>query len=282
MDESGTPLEQALHEASAEIESAYERFYRELLKTELLIPSREQMFPLTHQPPYPNELISFLGIQAGDRAMVPAFTRESLVQEWTGHEFTLRRMTLERLLAALPDSWWVVINPGSLAEKELSPWELALLKSGEEAIPEILSELSRLDPVQSISLTLLEPNEQAEVKAVLTNEAKNIPELRRLFLLKESGINLDQQQMTFLVLGVDTDFVTPARLEAIQDQLKRVVDPLLIGAESLRMRAGQGAHGTLMLGVFRDTEPFYERRASGFAGWMERLFGKAAPVAKPS
>lgn len=167
-----------------EIESV-RSFLAKLLESSLILVDRSQPKNLTLAPNYPNEFVRFLGVQDGDRILVPAFTTAERISDWFPHPLNVHESTFRSLLNVLPDNWWIVVNPNSELYKELSPWELKLLQSGPEGLEELLDELRQMQAPPPKVQTNKGHETVSEVlnqQRAINNPSKLLSFFRKLFL----------------------------------------------------------------------------------------------------
>lgn len=258
-------LDRASDESSIENLTA---FYELLLHSDLHIPERTQEQPLSQQPRYPNEFLNILGVQNKETVFVPVFSSAEAAEEWSGQKLRLRIMRLSDLLNLVPDGWWLILNPGSESEKDISSWEIDLLKGGAQSIPALVDELLVEEAVHDVELQPLAPERFPQLMKALTDVAGATPEVKKLFLLQETGKTVSEKSVSALILGVLIAPEGMPRREEIQDALSDAGALSLIGAERLKVRCGDSVEGNLMLGIFAGHTPFYTRDEKS---WISRI-----------
>lgn len=232
--------------------SATAKFFEQFLTDSLYVPERFQAMPVSDQPRYPNEFMNILGLEDGDRTIIPAFSRVNLIEEWCGQELQHKAITGRELLSLVPEEWWVTVNPGLDIEKELSPWELSQLKAGSSSIRILLEELYPPDQPEILEFEEVEETDYPELKKVIIKKAKEHPEISKLYLAK-----IEEDEATVLILGVEASGEDVISTDELEDSLRRVIDLAQIGGDPVRIRIGDSVEGNLLLGAFSKVNPFY-------------------------
>ena len=246
-------------------------FYKQLLTISWIVPERAQEHQMTNQPAYPNDFLNILGVQNKDQVFVPIFSSDPRVREWSGHEIRGRVMTIKELIALLPEGWWIILNPGSEGEKDLSPWEIELLKGGEANIPALIEEMLVEDVIEDIEMHDLAGNEFQSIKEKLIALANKNSDINQLFLVRERGKTISEKEISSIILGVLLDSGPTARREEIQEAFAQLGAVELIGAEKMKVRVGDSIDGNLLLGIFQGRTPIYTRERKS---WISRFLSK--------
>lgn len=250
--------------------SALRSFYQTLLRSEFVVAERFQAQTLSDAPVYPNQFFNILAVQAKDYVVVPCFTQAAMLKEWSGNELTNRKMSFTQMLSVLPAEWWICINPGMQVEKELSSWELGLLRSGPESIDEIVDELSSDQELSSVEFASLEGQEYQNLKAALLELASNQTDITRIDLLLEQGQNRAEETIKRVLIGVWTEKQQLEIQHGLADQVKQLCAPTLIGAEPLRVLVIDQNKAGVMQQLFAGNQPFFLR--SKKSAFLKRLF----------
>lgn len=192
-DELNNLIEEAL---SGSYESA-KKFFQVLLKAELTAIDRYSPKLSNSKADYPSSTFPYYSVYHDAKNILPIFTRPERIPAWTEKPLETKATNFATLTNILPENWWIIINPNSDAEKELSPWEIEKLKLGENSIPEIIEELFSDDSGITADFIELEEDEYTNVKeslikvgnlyspkssAVKTNSAILVS---KIFLIKE-------------------------------------------------------------------------------------------------
>ena len=221
-------LERALEEALDGETRAQRGFFELLLGSSVVVPERNQPRPLSDAPQYPNDLLNILGVQHVDRVVVPVFTEADIIERWCGNQLRYRRLRFGDVLATIPDDWWICVNPGGDVEKELSPWELGVLRGGVEGIDEILEDLTAdiLDP--TVRIRAPKEGEYVELKRLLVEFGERTAEVARIFLLREEG---GDGRGAVVLIGVEGFSSVAGDLERLKSDTEAVAGRGLIGGD---------------------------------------------------
>lgn len=265
-------VETSLELAQEGNEERITQFYRDFLRAILAVPERLQPQKLSHQPTYPNDFVNILGIQDEQRVIIPIFTRSELIQIWCGQELLFKSYETDRFLTLIPEGWWVILNPGSEYEKEFSPWELDQLRGGIQSVPALVAEVIALDPIESVEFKAVPETELTDLRTKLKEDARLIPEVQKLFLIRENGRDLEGTLITTLIIGALIDPVPANDLKPIEERLRQTATYCQIGGESIKVRVGHVIEGNLLLGIFAGTPAFYERPTRGLKAWITNRF----------
>jgi hypothetical protein len=242
------------------------RFYEGLFEGPLYAVPRHQ---LPDSVDYPNDLVHLLGLKSGDRVIVPAFTDPTLATSWGGHAIVTKEMIPSLLFQAVPDGWWLCINPGAEVEKEFSPWELDLLRRGPASIPELIDDLFATRVVEVLETEPLGEGEAESLKQALIEEASRDVAVRALYLLRERGRDIDEQESSSILIGIAIAHESARDHEAIVERYSRIADLQQIGSERARVFGGVEDRENLVLKMFEGVAPLWERAEHG--GLSERV-----------
>ncbi len=263
-------IEENLLQAAEGQTKALEKVLLGLMAGPLYIPTRSQSQNLTHQPTYPNDLISILGVQDKERVVVPVFTAAEFIQEWFGNELSYKLYSGESLFGILPEEWWITINAGQEIEKEISPWEITRLKHGEAGIKEILEESSLDDAiVQSIDLKQVPENDFSDLKQKISAYAVSKKDILKIYLMLEKSMTTDGATLEKLIVGVECDKST-GDLEELKEKLVHICSLNLIGNMDSKILAGISGNN-ILLGPFKNSAPFYVRNTGPLSGLLSYI-----------
>lgn len=252
-------IESAMQAALQGSRDAARTFYEALFEGPLYVPDRHQRLPLSDAPQYPNDLVHILGVQAPDRVVVPVFTNSAYVTSWCGAELEVKSFKGQQLFRTVPEDWWIVLNPGQDVEKEISPWEIGVLRPGPEGIDEVLDDLFAREVIDPLTVAPVEADDYKALQSGLLEIAPKVEGLDKIFLLKEHGRDIDGEEVTQILVGLQIDPKKPERLEPIRDELKQVIDRAQIGDDQAKILIGIDAEQGVALGVFKGVEPIYSR-----------------------
>jgi len=252
--------------------SSAEIFLSRFINEALFVVNRQQSAQLSDQPDYPNEFVSILAVKDQDRAVIPVFTRSELIEDWCGSKLEFRSLSGQRLLSIVPDDWWLSLNPGTELEKEFSPWEIIQLKGGPRNFAAIIEELYADEGPTQLTVEAFADGEFTNLISALTQATAQLPEVLKLYALKEGDKELGH---TNILIGALRNKTTPSRHDEILTILKSVADLAQIGAEPVKVVVGDNLDQSPQLGIFKLLKPFFERtptnNRSGLLG-LKRFF----------
>jgi len=134
-------LASCMDRAERGLPGALKEFYLQLLKTEVFLPTAIGSSADDPVREATSDSLNFLNVGDEKKQVIPIFSNKELAAEWSEQTVIGETKQFSSLLWTLPADSWLHLNPGGEVGKELSPWELALLKDGEEAVDEIVFEM---------------------------------------------------------------------------------------------------------------------------------------------
>ncbi len=254
-------LEATLVQAFEGSKESARDFFEFFLKGPLFVPKRDQVQQITNLAKYPNDFISVMALE-GETVFVPVFSSMEKVYEWTNSELNCKEIDGKTLCERMPEDWWIAVNPGSEYEKEISPWEIKQLKFGIDGLAIIIDELFGEEQIYAAEIKSMKEHEFVDLKNALKTKAKSNKLIKKLFLLREIGTNLEndeQDKLSNLLLGVEVKEGSEEKFENIKEELKRHAALKLIGQESVKIRIGTNTENSVMLGIFKGEKPFYKQ-----------------------
>jgi hypothetical protein len=268
-----TSLEQLLLAAVEGDRTAAERFLELFLAQSFFVPERRQAQKMSDQPNYPNEFLNMLGIQDKERVVVPLFTRQELIAEWCGNTLAARSMKTSEILNHMPEDWWICVNPAAEAEKEISPWEIELLRGGAANIPAILDELYQHTIVEPLEVQPVQTYEYEALHRELKDYASRQKQIEKLYLIRQTGKDIDETIINKLLLGAEISTDSEGELENIKQELQALADRCQVGGDKVTLFSAQSGKGDMSFGLFGKSIPFYTRENRKRSGTLlERLF----------
>lgn len=76
---------------------------------------------------------------------IPIFSEEDFVISWENQECEIVKQSFKSFIWAVPNNYWLYINGDQEYGKEISSWEVALLKLGKDSIPELVLGVSEAE-----------------------------------------------------------------------------------------------------------------------------------------
>jgi hypothetical protein len=273
-------LEENLPKASEGNTDAIEKVLLALIEGPVYVPNRAQSHKLSFEPQYPNNLVSILGIQDKERVIVPVFSSADLVAKWFGSELLYKEYSGKSLFDILPEDWWICINPGQEIEKDISPWEISRLKHGAAGIKEIIEEISNEDAVvQTIETKEVSPDDYKDLKSKLLEFAGKEGAILKMYVLLEKSLTIEEETLERLLIGLECD-ENAAGLEKLKEQAAQICGLSLIGNLDFKILAAAKGNN-IILGVFKDTEPFYNKKRKAGVPTAVIVFGIAFILVLP-
>jgi hypothetical protein len=213
---------------------------------------------------YPNDLYGFLAVKTQDYTIAPIFSDASFAEEWSGRPIHCRQVTGRHVMETLPDEWWIGVNPGQEVEKEISPWEITLLKKEHpEAIKELVRELFEVPLIREISTRTPDPTEYAQLVNALRAFAHDQPAILELFLLERLAEDIDENQVQELLLGASLDDTVlidqGLTVQDMQTAVTSIAEIAQIGAAKIKVFTGVWGTTSIALLSFAESAPFYNR-----------------------
>lgn len=268
-------LEQLMELAVSGDKDAAQVFLDLFLAGPLFVPERHQPSPIAGAPKYPNDFAWLLGVQDGDRVIVPVFTDAQLIEEWAAAPLTFRTVPGKAILDAMPEEWWLWLNPGSDVEKEFSPWEIGELKLGPSSFATVLAEIFPEEIVEPLTLTQVDTNSYLELKRALIEFAEQDPRIVKLFILQEEGKDFEGELRTQLLVGVEAGVKSSNEVDQLRDAIDAHAAPTQIGGETLKILVGKDVTDGLYLSIFKDSQPFFTRKPKSLGSKIASALGSA-------
>jgi hypothetical protein len=136
---SHSTLTKALQSAGIGSSKEIEEFFSTLLKSSLFIPLRRES---GNQNPVVGEQsiesLPYLFVDYEEHSCIPVFSEEEFLHHWAEREILVSEDSFKSFIWTLPQNTWLYLNPNQDVGKEISPWEIELLKQGVDAIPDLV------------------------------------------------------------------------------------------------------------------------------------------------
>ena len=255
--------------------SAATFFFEQMLDTQLLVPERYSNPPVKkdEEVNYPHLFLNILGYLDSERVCVPAFTQADHASSFVSPAPRCRAIRGSELLTLVPDDWWIIVNPTQEVAKELSPWEIALLRQGRESIAEIVAEVFTHDTPTPLRVTTPNDDEFDNLRKALTEHCATDKRIRKLFLLQE--VSLDEG-LPVPLIGVIIHPVFAEDEDAVLEQVRGTANLSQIGGANPRIFIGTEDKPGMMLKLFLGSPPLYESTAEfESARWGIPFFRRA-------
>jgi hypothetical protein len=253
-----TSLNSAL-ELASQGESPEIRAFLQLFKESTLsVLCKDQQSLSVEGINYPNRPLDIFAVQEDDRTVIPIFCSKEAAANWTSSPLKLREIQTDKLLAIVPDDWWISLNPGSEHCKEFSPWELKKLLGDQDDLEEIVVEISSEQGTQLLEVRECKEEDLPTLKSELQKFSDNNKKICACFAAVEIGETFEAQKVETLLIGFKVLDMSPSELALFRTYAKDSIAPLLIGSLNLRILVGVG-FGDLELGIFADFPPLIQK-----------------------
>jgi hypothetical protein len=239
---------------------AAEKFFEILLHSDVFVPvdadvTRPRMAPGVSVVGQGKEHFSERGYVTVDyqgAEAIPIFTQEEFVGVWAEREYGVDQIDFRTLLWLLGEDTWLYLNPSQDIGKELTPWEIALLKQGTDAIADLVSALDE-DGQEALSISTsseLFP----ELKQKLLPILQIYPELEEAFLV---GLREGEDGPEKPALGVKYNNITEAKKVYIRSEFENASVEFLPADQQLFVVDDLGNKQSPNWKLFEEATPFY-------------------------
>jgi hypothetical protein len=253
-------MEESMNLAAHGDDKAAREFFLAFLAGPLYVPERFQSESPLNAPEYPNDFMNVMGIRDRDRVVVPVFSNPVLIEAWCGKALTYRTLPTIELLDLMPEDWWLIVNPGCEIDKDISPWEVEQLREGVQGIPAIIEELFPTGLETVIEVETPRDDEYPELKNKLREFGAARAGVEALYLLIENGIDIDDNPTVAMLIGAKATLKDSDDMNRLRDEIRSVVDVAMIGhTERVKVLIGGDAEDNMVLGIFKQVTPFYEK-----------------------
>ncbi|MCB0329330.1 MAG: SseB family protein [Bdellovibrionales bacterium] len=265
-------LEAALQEAfESPSTKTIRAFYETFLRSDLLVPRRFQGREIQNSAAFPSPFTDVLGLSTNDESFVPAFTSQEELDEWSGRE-ALEPHTLSglELCRRVPDDWWITLNPSGDWGKEISPWEVKLLRDNEAGLDELIAEQLRGED-EAVTFSPISAEQQSEWRSELQGILNSHPEILEIYGGIHKGEKSSERYL-FGVVAANSD-ASSEIAESVQGALAK----LLIGDLPFDAYFGKSLEESPSLSIFRFSPPIVSKESHtpprNFLSKLRNLFG---------
>ena len=145
------------------------------------------------------------------------------------------------------------------------------MKDGEIALPELLAEALADRDVNPMHVRPCKEDEFEELLNALRAHADSDQRILSIYTLVEEPESLTEESVSTLLMGVVLKSDVPGGdFASIQDEIEAPIAPYLIGGQSKKIFLGYDVNASVMLGVFKGSEPFFTREKK--TSFLKRLF----------
>lgn len=260
-----------LKDSSAGSAEALNRFYQTLLDAEVVVPDRSNSDSLkgSEGVDYPRSSIPWFAVKSKtsdveqgskpeDRNIIPFFSSPTGIELWCGRPLNHSLILFKSFLQSVPEDWWLCLNPGSELEKEFSPWEIALLKQGIEALPEIIADWQDQRDHRSANVEPLAKEQYPLVVKCLEEFGSAEKKVRAISALLETSQTEDGESRSILI-GCEVSGANETELIELTDRLNNVLRLTTIGEDPFRVFTSSEDHPDPFFSIFNYIPPVFER-----------------------
>lgn len=242
-------LEQSLEAAMmAPSSKSIEAFYRSFLTARLFVPERYQSNQPNNLSDFSSPFLDVLALKAGDTNYIPVFTSETELRDWSEEDLSFLRLTGEEVCKRAPEHWWLTLNPAGEFGKEISDWEIERLRSGTEALAELVAEQLQGED-SPVSFSALSEQEATRLSSELQPLLKRYPALEAVHI----GIHSRESESDRYIVGI----VMPERAQTAEarEDIENALTKIFIGDIPLEVHFGSVLDSSPALSLFRFSPP---------------------------
>lgn len=197
MDEIGQKVTILLEAAAEGRPGAAEAFFEMLLESRVFVgvdPAKAKATPADPMiiGEVKNEEHGLITVTYDAKECVPIFSEKAFLEKWAGVDLPVQEIEMKKLLWMIGEETWLYLNSNQEVGREITPWEIARLKQGVDAIPEIVAAENDnpLEDIEVRSDSELYPELKRELLPVL----EIYPELQEAFIVavKEGGSEMEK------------------------------------------------------------------------------------------
>lgn len=255
---SHSTLTKALQSAGMGSTKEIEDFFKALLKSDVYIPLRKETSkrnPLVGEQSV--ESLPYLFVDHEEHSCIPIFSEEDFLKSWAEREILISEESFKTFIWTLPHNTWLYLNPNQEVGKEISPWEIELLKNGEDAIPDLVEGV--LETEQEDLEIEPPPEELLPLTKILLPVLEIYEELEEAYLL---AIREADSETPRALVGIKySSVMSEDKLAYIRSELQNAAEEhLLKPFTGIFVVDDLGDENSINLNLFLDIAPFYKRR----------------------
>jgi len=195
-------------------------FFKTILDSKIFIPSRVEehktnVIPIIGETSHKE--LTYLFSKEDNMSILPIFSEEKFLKDWAEREVSVVEEEFSKMIWRIPPNTWIYLNPAQDIGKEISPYEIELLKEAPDSIEEL------------VQLTLETENDEFEIEPPTEDLLKIViplipvleiyPELEEAYLLsiKEADSNSPKA-----LIGIKySKELTPEKSNYIRSEIER-------------------------------------------------------------
>lgn len=180
-------LSEKLKRAADGKETDIKDFFTALLTSKIFIPS----LPKAPSTPMIGSLktesdTAYQYIDYEESRCIPIFSSQEFLEEWADGNMQFVEEAFSTFLWSIPSDVWAYLDPAQDVGKELSPWEIQLLKLGEDSIEELIHGVQETEQENFEIEDATETLNQAKEPLINILEAYTVIDECYLLALRES------------------------------------------------------------------------------------------------
>lgn len=233
-----------LEDAAKGDPQAVELFFMILLQSDVIVPLTKNVEG--------EEVEEFVKISHDGKEVIPIFSELDFAYSWAEREIPCSSKKFQTLINIINSECWLYLNPGQLCGKEISDWEIDKLRQGEEAIQEIVADLTETNHAE---IDVLSGDDiYPEIKKKLIPIIELFPEINEAFLVK---ITNDDHKEGSPMLGLVQSDLSQPRSEMFDREIAQVSQMFFNDDSSIIVAKDLADENSPNTGIFHDLVPFY-------------------------
>lgn len=186
-------LSETLKLAAVGKETDIKDFFKALLSSTIFIPSLSK----ASAPPVIGALkteadTAYQYIDYEEARCIPIFSSQEFLEEWADGNMQFVEELFSTFMWKIPHDVWAYLDPGQDIGKELSPWEIELLKLGEDSFEELIHGVQETEQENFEIEDATETLNQAKAPLINILEAYQVIEECFLLALREAEGELER------------------------------------------------------------------------------------------
>lgn len=252
-------LTTSLQSAGSGTNREIELFFIELLKSSVFVPLKKEEVKINSSNigNYKKEDLPYMFVKHEENSFLPIFSEENFLHHWAEREILLTEEKLSSLIWTLPQNTWLYLNPNQDIGKEISPWEVELLKRGEDAIADLVEGV--IESEQD-DLVIDLPNEYLlPLTNVLVPILEIYDSLLEAFLI---SIREDESKHPRAIIGIKYDSsISNEKKDYIRKEIQDAAEQHLVKPYTeVFIIDDLGEEKSISHNLFLDVSPFYQRK----------------------
>jgi len=253
-----SPLTNSLVAAGNGSRPEIEIFFKTLINSRLYIPAKRHVPKnnpiLGESSP---ESLPYLFVDYEEHSCIPVFSEEVFLTEWAEREIIITDEEFKTFIWRIPQNTWLYLNPNQEVGKEISPWEIELLKQGEDTIPDLVDGVIETEQ-EDIEIES-PPDELMPLTVALVPVLEIYKELEEAYLLCIREVDSNSPRA---LVGIKYSSPLPEdKQNYIRKELERTAEEHLIRPfTGIFVVDDLGLENSMNQTLFLDAAPFYRRK----------------------